>query len=58
MVIELILVELSGQVLVIKRDDSREGESHRVLINRTSHLKSGWGSGTEVMRTLTNFSKK
>ena len=41
--IEFILEELSGQVLVIKCHDSREGENHRLLINRTSHLKSDWG---------------
>lgn len=36
------VIELSGQVLVIKWDDSL-GEGHRVVINRTNNLKSDLG---------------
>lgn len=42
MVIEFILTELSGQELVIRRDDSL-GKGHRLVINRTSNLKSDLG---------------
>ena len=37
--IEIVVIELSGQVLVIKWDDSL-GEGHRLVINRTNNLKS------------------
>lgn len=42
MVIEFVLIELSGQVLVIKWDDSLE-KGHKLVINRTSNLKSDLG---------------
>lgn len=42
MVIEFILTELSGQELVIRRDDSL-GKGHRLVINRTRNLKSDLG---------------
>lgn len=42
MVTEVVSIELSGQLLVIKCDDSL-GEGHRLVINRTNNLKSDWG---------------
>ena len=42
MVTEFVLIELSGQVLVIKWDDSLE-KGHTLVINRTSNLKSDFG---------------
>lgn len=36
------MIELSGQVLVIRWDDSL-GEGHRLVINRISNLKSDLG---------------
>lgn len=49
---------MSEQELVIKCDDCL-GEGHRFVINKTSNLKSYLGESViEVMRILTNFSKK
>lgn len=45
MVTEFVSIELPGQLLVIKCDDSL-GEGHRLVINRTNNLKSDWGDNT------------
>lgn len=41
-VIEIVVTELSGQVLVIQWDDSL-GDGHRAVINRTNNLQSDLG---------------